>query len=632
MCARRRGSNGSASKPAVRPPDAPHEPPGLARRINLAGVAALFVVLLSALAFIRPIADPDTFWMLAAGKVVLGGKIPYSNTLSEVFGEYPWQFTQWLSGALFALAEKAGGLNAVIILTALVGASIFALTFLTGYRRGERFSPWTYLPFFILALVETRYRITPRGDIFTVLGLALIPLLWSARPRKLWLWAGGLGAVWVNLHSGAVFGVAVWALAALSALIGKDRGAAKEAGLACAAFFVGTLANPYLIYPYEYIYVNSQILKSFPLPIDELARPDFKGYPAFFGYFALSLPALVFGIVRRDWFFALSYLMFCAMALTAVRFIPYFTVGTLAGVSVNTFGLFRLIAEKVVKRRSVQIGGAASFAIALAALAAYGAYGKGNEYGLGVVPRKFPAGGCDYVARVNPPGRLFNEFDQGGYVAWRLYPRKGVFVDGRGTAYPMEHFRETLAYKGDAVSRLVDKYGLDVAIVQRRTAGGGGPDLGQVFDRLGWKLVYMEGLSYVFVRPGSRAEAATFNDVFTAVLPWEPINFALDKARQNPFAAQRELRRIDPALLAGAAEFHRFAVLSFVAGVPDLSERFLAAGLGIFPGHPQLRLDYATILQRRGNAEAARIEFEAIIRERPDSTEAAEARKSLGGR
>jgi hypothetical protein len=47
----------------------------------------------------------------------------------------------------------------------------------------------------------------------------------------------------------------------------------------------------------------------------------------------------------------------------------------------------------------------------------------------------YPRAACDFIQRQGWAGRLYNEFDWGGYCIWRFFPRQKVFIDGRCEVY-----------------------------------------------------------------------------------------------------------------------------------------------------------------------------------------------------
>lgn len=573
--------------------------------------------------------DPDGFWMLAAGREILSSGLPRVNTLSHTYPDHPWKFTQWLSAVVLALAERAGGIAGVQVLLLLCAAALFLAITHTARRNREDFRWWAFVPFLAAAIAGSQYRITPRGDLATLLGLAAVPLLWSTRSRRLYLFAAALGALWSNLHAGVIFGLIEWGLIAAARLLRRDRDGLKAAAAALGAFFVGSLANPNGFYPYVYVLANTNALREYPLPIAEITSPSLQTHPLFWAVAILSLPALAPAWRRRDYAHLLFFLFFGALAAKALRFIPYFLVVTLPGTANHTSALARLLGERITTRIVGWVACALGFGV-LGWCIFLETRGTVREHlpGWGVAPDLFPEGGCRYIERRNLPGRIFNEFDHGGYVAWRLHPGRGVFIDGRMFAYPWSFFLESLAYRVPDTRRLVDTYRADVAVVQRRPRGGD-IDLGVIFEQMGWQLVYLEGTSYVFVRPGSAAGKAAEADVFRLVKPWKGWDQLLRDASAEPGRAIAELSRIETERLIQENDHHVLGAAAFLAGSPALAERFLAAGLARHPGHLSMRLDHATTLKRLGRPAESRAELERIVKMAPESEEAVSAREEL---
>jgi hypothetical protein len=85
--------------------------------------------------------------------------------------------------------------------------------------------------------------------------------------------------------------------------------------------------------------------------------------------------------------------------------------------------------------------------------------------------RDMPTGAADYILAHHPSGPLYNPYQWGGYLAWRLYPDYGIYVDGRTDLY------------GDA---FLDEY-------LRLEAGS--PEWAGVLERRGVRLMLVEAHS-----------------------------------------------------------------------------------------------------------------------------------------
>src|SRR5205814_155557 len=44
---------------------------------------------------------------------------------------------------------------------------------------------------------------------------------------------------------------------------------------------------------------------------------------------------------------------------------------------------------------------------------------------------------ASFVSAQDPPGKMFNIMEAGGLLAWKLYPRRQVFMDGRGDLHAL---------------------------------------------------------------------------------------------------------------------------------------------------------------------------------------------------
>jgi hypothetical protein len=68
-----------------------------------------------------------------------------------------------------------------------------------------------------------------------------------------------------------------------------------------------------------------------------------------------------------------------------------------------------------------------------------------------VEAQHFPVGAVAYLQAHAPSGPLFNLYDWGGYLIWRLNPQTAVFIDGRTDLYGeslMRQFAEMYGLKG----------------------------------------------------------------------------------------------------------------------------------------------------------------------------------------
>jgi hypothetical protein len=92
-------------------------------------------------------------------------------------------------------------------------------------------------------------------------------------------------------------------------------------------------------------------------------------------------------------------------------------------------------------------------------------------------------------------GPIFNHYDWGGYVIWRLYPQTKVFIDGRADLYGeplLQQFAETYQLKHDWKGTLAE-WGIATIIVPPDSALATG-----LRSASGWTVSYEDSQAIIF--------------------------------------------------------------------------------------------------------------------------------------
>jgi hypothetical protein len=108
-----------------------------------------------------------------------------------------------------------------------------------------------------------------------------------------------------------------------------------------------------------------------------------------------------------------------------------------------------------------------------------------------------PARAVAAVETTLPSGRIFNPYDWGGYLIWKLYPRRHVYIDGRtdlyGDAFVHEYFR---LISGQGAWRLrFAEMGIRTVIINSAA-----PLATSLRNEPGWTQLYRDSIASVFVR------------------------------------------------------------------------------------------------------------------------------------
>ncbi len=549
----------------------------------LTGVAAFLFASVKVL-------DPDTWWHLATGRWIFAHGLPETNTFSFTYPDHPWKHVEWLFDVLLAAAERVGGLLAVEGVQIALVVLAFLLACDTIRREHGGRLPAVYYPAALLALAVSWHRFTPRPHLVTFVGLAALLNLHRRQSRLLPLWFALVALAWGNAHGGVVFGAAVVALIPLAAVLEGDLPRARRALGPAAAFLAGSVCTPHLWQPYRDALFHLDVRSV--VRIAEFGPVDPRVQTAFVVFALIAVAAVPHHLRQRRFLHLLLVVAFLPLALRAVRVTPKFALVALPG----TVAALAAWAQSL--RRDAGPRAPAALVCLLGLVAAGGVVREmregfpPNAFGWGVNHAGLPEGASRFLEQAPVSGNLYNDFGQGGYLIWRFFPQRRVFQDGRAPYYPPEFQRgiRDLYRAGDVAAwgALMDRHRVEGALVDRMPYRNG-LDAGVMFARLGWTLVYVDGLSYVYVRPGAANGAVAERHGFRHLGYRESPQRLFEVGRESPAGLRAELRRLDPGGLILAEDFARFAAGAIGAGDAGLARGFLAAGLARHPRDAGLR-------------------------------------------
>lgn len=158
--------------------------------------------------------DPGTFWHPVVGERILQtGEIPRADWLTAPFSGQFWVPMQWLAEVVMALALRLGGYEALLILTCVVLAWVYAVCFRRLRVAGLRTPLAGAL--MILILAGSSYHFLARPLIVTIAGMCWVQCALVDRENRRvsdWgLWPlVPVGAVWANLHPGVLGGIVTY--------------------------------------------------------------------------------------------------------------------------------------------------------------------------------------------------------------------------------------------------------------------------------------------------------------------------------------------------------------------------------------------------------------------------------------
>lgn len=133
-------------------------------------------------------------------------------------------------------------------------------------------------------------------------------------------------------------------------------------------------------------------------------------------------------------------------------------------------------------------------------------------------------GGINFFLQNNLHGPIFNNFDIGSYLDYRLYPKEKVFVDGRPEAYPAIFFQNTYIPMQEDMSTFdkADKnyHFSTIFFSYTDQTPWAKKFLANIMHNQEWQLVYLDGFSSVWIKKNTSNEVliekyAITQDTFT---------------------------------------------------------------------------------------------------------------------
>jgi hypothetical protein len=148
---------------------------------------------------------------------------------------------------------------------------------------------------------------------------------------------------------------------------------------------------------------------------------------------------------------------------------------------------------------------AAPLAAASLALALVAGVGQGRFFQLRAALWRFPEGAAQFLLAHRISGPMFNTYEYGGYLLWRLWPHQRTFIDGRALNESVyQDYQRVIAEGREAREAVLARYGVEVLVLNafEYTTGVVYPLVVGLADRTetAWSLVYQDPQALVFLR------------------------------------------------------------------------------------------------------------------------------------
>jgi hypothetical protein len=488
------------------------------------GLFLAAVLIIMALPVTRTIQDPDFWWHLRAGQLIIqhGGLLgndPFTYTVAN----HHWTMHEWLNEVLFAIEYAVGGLGLIVItLSAITWFGLVCVMQKARLRRPGR----GVLGFGMLVAVIAGFPIWgPRVQMitfaFAALTLFLVERHLMRGGKAIWVLVP-LFLFWSNLHGEFVIGLGFMAVILIAELIGGVLHMPDQAPrarlrpilfvlIACTLVSMVNLNGPgILLYA-----IGTQASDAQQSLIEEWFSPSFHDWEVLvYGAMLLVLVMLVVAnrhMRARD---AALVLVTAVLSLQSARHIALFVAAAtpafidqlaiaMPRIKAGVRRLRRVPANARVRVRAQPplLFRATASVLVLAGLGAVGLAWlipkmQVPAYSL-VYAREFPVCAAQWLKGAPEPLKIFNQYGEGGYLADELSSRGDkVFIFGdaalMGDAMLLTYAKvETAEPQWDSIIR---NAGTDIVLYDIDT-----PLADVMAHTAGWTKVYQDALSVAYV-------------------------------------------------------------------------------------------------------------------------------------
>jgi hypothetical protein len=459
---------------------------------------------------------------LTLGKIIWTTKsIPKTNLFSYTYPDFPFLNHHWGSEVIYYLLFNVWGINGLICLNVFLSVLTIGII---GWRTVYRTSPLPFLTGGILALSIIRERTDIRPEMFGNLLFAatLFILYWEREKKtKLLYLIPIISLLWVNLHISFIYDSVLYFLF-ISERILLKRLQKRHIWIGL-LLIIAILINPAgiagALYPLR-------IFQNYGYPVAEnqtvsflsnvLADPVIAYYKLAVFIVALILPFL---LLKQQYFQIATVLLTGILSYMAIRNFPFFALALFYPVADGLDMIWKMITEKMPvmkeKMKLVQIFVTAVLilfilqqSLSLISNKYYFQHGSPLRSGFGEVPGA--AAAVDFYLSHHLSEPIFNNFDIGSYLTYRLYPNERVFVDGRPEAYPVSFFKDTYIPMQENVElfkKLSRQYEFNTIIFNHTVATPWGRTfLQNIIHDPDWALVYFDTDEVIIVSKKSLPE------------------------------------------------------------------------------------------------------------------------------
>ncbi len=456
--------------------------------------------------------DGDLPRHLLTGRFILETKsIPTTEPFAYPYEGRAYVSHEWLADVIFYLIQNTFGLAGLVVLAAALLAAAFTLIYSHASARVDARLPVLLLVLFGAAVASLNWVVRPHLISMCLLALWLAWTDKAARGEKIptWIFFATM-ILWSNLHGEFIAGMLVtlaytvgWTLEYLFNRLNTDLKTGARLWTIFLASGVASLLNPATYRPYMTIlgFVNNPYLMS---RMSESNPPDFSRPEFLFllGFLAISILLLALNAKRLTAGQAILLTGFTAMSLMAARNVHLYGVVAPFVLAETIHGLTRLggvrTVEAVLKNVEGQVK-STLWPVVIVILFSALILGTKIRNIYSFDPTFFPVDAVTWLESHPQEGRMFNDLNWGGYIAFRLWPGQAPFIDSitdgtieTKTQGELTRKYETVITLSDAWPEVLAQYDIEWIIVPLQS-----PLAEIMSDVYHWSTLYQDATAII---------------------------------------------------------------------------------------------------------------------------------------
>ncbi|NWF98686.1 MAG: tetratricopeptide repeat protein [Nitrospirae bacterium] len=501
----------------------------------------LFIIGVLLLSIIK-IEDTDCWMHLSFGRLIWENKaLPATEQFVYPSFGMPFSYSSWLFGVIYYLSYLLFSIPGIIILKASTITLAFFILLKDSLRPHKNLI--ISLLIMMLIVIITRHRFAERPETFMMIFLSFSIFSLNAylyEKKKYIYWLPVIHMLWANCHSSINIMTVPFGAFIIGGLTHKylneknikiesvpSGEQIKTIIIVFILSFAASLISPYFIKQY---FFGAQFLSDpwFKQEILELQSPEW--YIKKWLFIGSGIVILTFLINWRN-FSVINLLMiipFAFLSFTAKRFLLLYAIVAGPIVIRNLSSFLRGKAwDKFTNTKIIT-------AFTILWISGFTLIGivKGTPFdggrkifGIGVEYKHVPEGALQYLDKNGIYGRVFNIYEWGGYIIWRDFPKRTVFVDPRGYLPAGLNEKINLAMgRPYLLDALENKYGFNVVLTGYPEVSTSIENIDMALLHPGWALVYWDDRALVYLRKDGKYKEIASRDIYNFIKPANGLN------------------------------------------------------------------------------------------------------------